>query len=53
MKTLRARQYSFKQQTQFKLQNKVLAALASNIIDSLTQATLHLLFSFEGDFEQR
>jgi hypothetical protein len=47
-KTMRGRQYSLKQQTEFNLKNKVLAPLASNIIDSLTQAILHLLFTYMG-----
>jgi hypothetical protein len=45
MKMLRGRQYSFKQETQIKLQNKVLGPLASDMNDSLTEATLHLPFS--------
>jgi hypothetical protein len=53
MKTLRGRQYSFKQQTQIKLQNKVLGTLASNINDSLTEAALHLPFSFMGSFSTK
>jgi hypothetical protein len=52
-KKLRARQYSFKQQTQFQLQNKVLAPLASNMNDSLTEATLHLPFSCMGPFSAK
>jgi hypothetical protein len=52
MKKLRVRQYSLRQQTQSQLQNKVLAALPSNIIDSVTQATLNLPFSW-GHCEQR
>jgi hypothetical protein len=47
-KTLRGQQYSLKQQTQYKLQKKVLAPLASNIIVSLTLATLHRPFSCMG-----
>jgi hypothetical protein len=45
MKTLRGRQYSFKQQIQIKLQNKVLGLLASDMDDSLTKAALQLPFS--------
>jgi hypothetical protein len=45
MKMLRGRQYSFKQETQIKLQNKVLGPLGSDMNDSLTEATLHLPFS--------
>jgi hypothetical protein len=45
IKTLRGRQYSLKQLTQFQLQNKVLAPPASNIFDSLKQATLFLPFN--------
>jgi hypothetical protein len=45
MNTLRGRQDSWKQHTQFKFQNNVLAPLVSNIIDSLTEATLQLPFS--------
>jgi hypothetical protein len=52
LKTLRGRQYSLKQQTQFKLQNKVLAPLASNMNDSLTEATLHLPFNCMGHFHK-
>jgi hypothetical protein len=48
MKKLRVRQYSLRQQTQSQLQNTVLAPRPSNIIDSLTQATLHLPFSCMG-----
>jgi hypothetical protein len=50
MKTLRGRQYSFKEQTQFKMLNKVLDPLASNINDSLPQATLCLPFTCMGQF---
>jgi hypothetical protein len=53
MKTLRARQYSFKQQTQIKLQNKVLDPLASNINDSITEATLNFPFSCMGPFSTK
>jgi hypothetical protein len=53
MKTLRDRQYSFKDQTQIQLQNKVLGPLASNINDSLTEATLHLPFSCMGPFSAK
>jgi hypothetical protein len=42
MKKLRVRQYSLRQQTQSQLQNKVLAALPSNIIDSLRSTTMFL-----------
>jgi hypothetical protein len=45
MKMLRGRQYSFKQQTQIKLQSKVLGPHASKMNDSLTEATLQLPFS--------
>jgi hypothetical protein len=48
MKTLKNIQYSFKQLTQFTVLNKVLDPLASNINDSLTQATLHLTFTCMG-----
>jgi hypothetical protein len=50
MRKLRGTQYSFKQQTHKKLQNKVLGPLASNMNDSLTEATLHLPFSCMGPF---
>jgi hypothetical protein len=40
LKALRIRQYSFKELTQFKVPNKELDYLASNINDSGTQATL-------------
>jgi hypothetical protein len=50
MKTLRGRQYSFKQQTQIKLPNKVLGPFASNVNDSVTEATLHVPFSCIGPF---
>jgi hypothetical protein len=53
MKTLRDRQHSFKDQTQIQLQNKVLGPLASNINDSLTEATLHLPFSCMGPFSAK
>jgi hypothetical protein len=53
MKRLRGRQYSFKQQTQIKLQNKVLGPLASNMNDSLTEATLHVPFSCIGPFSTK
>jgi hypothetical protein len=48
MKTLRGRKYSFKEQTQFTIENKVLDPLVSNINDSLTQASLHLPFTCMG-----
>jgi hypothetical protein len=44
MKTLRGRQYSFKQQTEFTMLNKVLDPLPSNISDSLTRTTMLLPF---------
>jgi hypothetical protein len=53
MKTLRGRQYSFKQQTQIKLQNKVLGPFASNVNDSLTEATLPVPFSCIGPFSTK
>jgi hypothetical protein len=53
MKTLRVRQYSFTQQTQMKPQNKALGPLASNMNDSLTEATLHLPFSCMGPFSTK
>jgi hypothetical protein len=53
MKTLRGRQYSFKQETQIKLQNKVLGPLAFDMNDSLTEATLHLPFSCIGPFSTK
>jgi hypothetical protein len=53
MKALRGRQYSFKQQTDIKLQNKVLGPLASNMNDSLTEATLHVPFSCIGPFSTK
>jgi hypothetical protein len=53
MKTLRGRQYSFKQQTQIKLQNKVLGPFASKVNDSLTEATLHVPFSCIGPFSTK
>jgi hypothetical protein len=46
MKTLRRRQYSFKQLTQFTMMNKVLYPLASNINDSPTRATVLLPFTW-------
>jgi hypothetical protein len=45
MKTLRSRQYSFKEQTEFTMVKKLLDAPGSNINDSLKQATLHLSFT--------
>jgi hypothetical protein len=53
LKTLRGRQYSIKQHTQFTMLNKVLDALASNIKDSLIQA--HCIFHslVWVDYEQR
>jgi hypothetical protein len=45
MKTLRGRQYSLKQQTQIKLQHKVVGPLDSNMNVYLTEATLHLPLS--------
>jgi hypothetical protein len=53
MKTLRGRQYSFKQQIQIKLQNKVLGLLASDMDDSLTKAALQLLSVLSGHLQQR
>jgi hypothetical protein len=53
MKMLRGRQYSFKQQTQIKLQNKILGPLASNMNNSLTEATLHLPSSCIGPFSTK
>jgi hypothetical protein len=53
MRKLRGRQYSFKQQTQIKLTNKVLGPLVSNMNDSFTEATLHLPFSFMGPFSAK
>jgi hypothetical protein len=53
MKMLRVRQYSFKQETQIKLQNNVLGPLASNMNDSLTEATLHVPFSCIGAFSTK
>jgi hypothetical protein len=50
MRKLRGRQYSFKQETQIKLPNKVLGPLASNMNDSLIEATLHFPFSCMGTF---
>jgi hypothetical protein len=50
MKTLRGRHNSLKQQTQFKILNKMLGPLASNINDSLTQAILHLPFTCREPF---
>jgi hypothetical protein len=49
MKMLTGRQYSFNQLIHFKILNKVLDALASNINDSLTRATV-LLHSLVGLF---
>jgi hypothetical protein len=46
MRTLRGRQYSFKQLTQFTMLKKVLGCLASNINDSLTRATVLLPFTW-------
>jgi hypothetical protein len=37
-----------RQETQFKLQNKFLGPLTSNMNDSLTESTLHLPFSCMG-----
>jgi hypothetical protein len=45
MKTLTGRQYSFKPQTQIKLQNKFLDPLASKINGSLTRPTALLSFT--------
>jgi hypothetical protein len=52
-KMLRGRQYSLKQQTQMKLQNKVLGPLAWNMNDSLTEATLQLPLSCILPFSTR
>jgi hypothetical protein len=41
-------QYSFKQETEFTVLNKVLDPLPSNLNDSLTQAILHLPFTCMG-----
>jgi hypothetical protein len=41
-----SRQYSLKQQTQIKLQNKVLGPVASNMNASLTEATVQLPLSY-------
>jgi hypothetical protein len=46
MKTLRGRQYSIKQLTQFTVLGKVLDRLASNINDSLTRDTVLLPFTW-------
>jgi hypothetical protein len=52
MKTLRGKQYYFKEQNDFTMVNKVLEAPASNINDSLTRASV-LLHSLErGHFAQ-
>jgi hypothetical protein len=53
MRKLRSRQYSFKQQTQIKPQNKALGPLASNMNHSLTEATLQLPFSCMGQFSAK
>jgi hypothetical protein len=53
MKTLRVRQYSLKQQTQFTVLNKVLDPLASNINDSLPRATVLLPFTWMGGYSQK
>jgi hypothetical protein len=53
MKTLRGIQYSFKQETQINLQNKVLGPLAFDMNDSLTEATLRLPFSCIGPFSTK
>jgi hypothetical protein len=53
MKTLRGKQYYFKEQNDFTMVNKVLEAPASNINDSLTRVQCFLLSLPWGDFEQR
>jgi hypothetical protein len=50
MKTLRGRQYSFKQLTQFIMLNNMVDPLASNINDSLTRSTVLLAFTCMGHF---
>jgi hypothetical protein len=50
MKTLRCRQYSLKQKTQFKILNKEQDHFDFNINDSLTQDSLHLPFPCMGQF---
>jgi hypothetical protein len=50
MKTLRSRQYSLKQLSQFTMLNKLLGHVASNIHDSLTRATRNLPFACMGYF---
>jgi hypothetical protein len=42
MKTLRGRQYSFTQLTQFTMLNKLVAPFLSNMYDSLTRSTVLL-----------
>jgi hypothetical protein len=53
MKMLRDSQYSFNQLTQFKMLNKVLDPLDSNINDFLTRATVFLHSLQRGYFAQR
>jgi hypothetical protein len=50
MKTWRGRQYSFKEQTEFTMLNKLMDPLASNINDSLTRATVLLPSIWMGWF---
>jgi hypothetical protein len=50
MKTLRGRQYSFKQLTQFTMLNRELDPLASNIKDSLTRVAVLLPLNPKGQF---
>jgi hypothetical protein len=53
MKTLRGKQYSFKELNELTRLNNLLDRLASNIHDSLTRATVLLPFTCKGDLEQR
>jgi hypothetical protein len=53
MITLRGRQNSFKQLTEFTMLNTLLDPLASNINDSLTRPTVLLPFTWMGRFSKK
>jgi hypothetical protein len=52
METLRSKQYSFKEQAEFTMLNKLLEPLASNINDFLRRAKVFLLSLERGYFAQ-
>jgi hypothetical protein len=53
MKTLKARQHSFKKQTQFTMLHKVQDPLACKVNPSLTRATVFLPFTWMGWFSTK